>query len=143
MTSFTKAIYSTRYFDWVFALGAVLCLMVLLFSASREFPLPPLPSQPVLYGLILCATVFAIALLSCLTSRLDHRYADDYLFQLLAQSAMIAVVAIILVSVAKDLVLLPLFGGSQAPLMTVTVIPVVGLSWAIGYFFLRLRGTGA
>jgi hypothetical protein len=136
-------LYSTRYFDWVFGIGAILCLAALTLSAVKEFPLPSPPEQPILYGVVLCATVIAVSLLSCLTSRLDHRYADDYLFQLLAQSAMIAVVAIILVSIAKDLVLLPLFGGTQAPLMIITVIPVVGLSWALGYFYLRLRGTGA
>lgn len=142
MTSFTRKLYSTRYFDRVFGLSAILCLAGLLLSATREFPLPPLPEQPIVYGLVLCATVIALTLLSCLTSRLDHRYADDYLFQLLSQSAMIALVAIILVAIAKDLVLLPLFGGPQATLMMVSVIPVAGLSWALGYFFLRLRGTG-
>lgn len=143
MTSFTKRLYSTRYFDWVFGLGGILCLTGLLLSATRPFPLPPLPENPLVYGLVLCATVIALALLSCLTSRLDQRFADDYLFQLLAQSAMISVFATILVSFVKDVVLLPLFGGTQAPFMTATVIPVVGLSWAIGYFYLRLRGTGA
>lgn len=142
MASFTRKIYSTRYFDWMFGLSAILCLAALLLPATREFSLPQLPVQPIVYGLVLCATVIALTLLSCLTSRLDHRYADDYLFQLLSQSAMIALVAIILVAVAKDLVLLPVFGGPQTTLMTITVIPVVGVSWATGYFYLRLRGTG-
>ena len=143
MTGFTKAIYSTRYFDWVFGIGGILCLAALTLSALKEFPLPSPPEQPILYGVVLCATVIAVSLLSCLTSRLDHHFADDYLFQLLAQSAMIAVVAIIVIAIARDLVLLPLFGGPQSTSMIVAIVPVVGLSWAIGYFFLRLRGTGA
>ncbi len=142
MTSFTRKLYSTRYFDWVFGLSAILCLAALLLPATRESPLPSLPEQPIVYGLVLCTTVIALALLSCLTSRLDHRFADDYLFQLLCQSAMIGLFAVILVALAKDLALLPIFGGPQTTLMTITVIPVVGVSWPIGYFFLRLRGTG-
>lgn len=142
MTSFTKRLYSTRYFDWVFGINALLCLSALLISAGADLPIAPEVDRPILFGLAMCATVIAVSLLSCLTSRLDHRYADDYLFQLLSQSAMIALIAIILVTIVRDIVLLPIFGAPPTSLAIITVIPVIGVAWATGYFFLRWRGTG-
>lgn len=143
MTSFTNSLYSTRYFDWVFGISALLGLGAIVLSADADLPIAPETNRPILFGLVMCATVILVSLLSCLTSRLDRRYADDYLFQLLSQSGMIALFAIILVTIVRDVILLPIFGAPQTSLTVVTVLPVIGVAWAIGYFFLRLRGTGA
>lgn len=142
MTSFTKRLYSTRYFDWVFGISALLCIFAIALSADADLPVAQDAERPILFGLAMCATAIAASLLFCLTSRLDHRFADDYLFQLLSQSAMIALFAVILVTIIRDMVLLPIFGAPQTSLTMITVLPVIGVAWPIGYFFLRWRGTG-
>lgn len=142
MPSPAKGLYAPRIVDMTFAVMGIGSGVVLFQASKVSIPATEAVLHPQ-HGLILLATIAAIALSACAYHFIDRRGWDDYMGQVVTQSAMIAMVTIILSGIAIDFLLAPLAGFSLPRLSVQGMIPIACLAWAIGYGFLRWRGTSA
>ena len=129
-----------RMWNWIrpdglflFMLIASVALLILsgLKTGVSQFVPPPLfPKLALLIG--------AMVLLSAIATvgaKLDRKYLDDYMFQMVANGAVIAIVTTILVNMIWEM------GSAILPPVTRDdLISVMMGSWSLGYFFYRWRG---
>jgi len=121
--------------DWMFAflLTASVVLLVLsgLKTDVRPFVPPPLfPKLALVIGAMI--TLSAIATLG---AKLDRRHLDDYMFQMVANGAVIGIVTTLFVNMLWEI------GADILPPITNDDLIAVMLgSWSLGYFFYRIRG---
>ncbi|MEL7453956.1 MAG: hypothetical protein AAGJ50_11365, partial [Pseudomonadota bacterium] len=78
-----------------------------------------------------------IGLFATVVAKFDRRKTDDYHFQIMANSAIIANITAIFVSLAWSL------AEPQLGTMSIQIlIAILLLAWGLGYFFYRWRGFG-
>lgn len=118
---------------FLFLLTASVVLLVLsgLKNDVRPFVPPPLfPKLALVIGAMV--TLSAIATLG---AKLDRRHLDDYMFQMVANGAVIGIVTTLFVNMLWEI------GADILPPITNDDLIAVMLgSWSLGYFFYRWRG---
>lgn len=118
---------------FAFLLTASVVLLVLsgLKTDVRPFVPPPLfPKLALVIGAMI--TLSAIATLG---AKLDRRHLDDYMFQMVANGAVIGIVTTLFVNMLWEI------GADILPPITNDDLIAVMLgSWSLGYFFYRIRG---
>ena len=87
-----------------------------------------------LAGLVLAATVVA-----AFSSRLDQKCADDYAFQTLTKASFIGMNMLIFSVAIWSL----LFEDNLGGLSGFNTFNIALAGWSLGYFYTRIRGTGA
>lgn len=124
--------------DWLFLFmltaSVALLLMSGLKSDVREFVPPPLfPKVALLIGAVLLLSAIATV-----GAKLDRKHLDDYMFQMVANGAVIAIVTTLLVNMIWEM------GSAILPPITRDdLIAAMMGSWSLGYFFYRWRGLNA
>lgn len=137
-----KGLYAPRIVDLTFGVMG-LGSAILLFQTGNLVRTPPAIAPHTYQGPILLGCVALITLSACAYHFIDRRGWDDYMGQVVTQSAMIAMVTIILSGIMIDFLLTPVAGITLPRLSVQGLIPIACLAWAIGYGFLRWRGTSA
>lgn len=121
--------------DWLFVLLLTASIAGLVIGGLKtevsQFVPPPLfPKLALLMGAMV--TLLAIATLG---AKLDRKHLDDYMFQMVANGAVIGVITTIFVNILWEI-------GSDIlpPITNDDLIAVMIGSWSLGYFFYRWRG---
>jgi hypothetical protein len=124
--------------DWlfVFMLFASVVLAVLNGLKTDAFQFVPPPLFPKLA--LLMGTMVMLSGLATLGAKLDRRHLDDYMFQMVANGAVIAIITTIFVNMIWEI-------GSDLlpPITRDDLVAVMMGSWSLGYFFYRWRGLNA
>lgn len=121
--------------DWLFLFMLIASVALLLLSGLktdivRYVPPPLFPKLALLIG----ATI-ALSAIATVGARLDRKHLDDYMFQMVANGAVIAIITTILVNMIWEI------GSGLLPVLTRDdLIAVMMGSWSLGYFFYRWRG---
>lgn len=124
--------------DWLFLFMLIASVALLLLSGLKTdvstFVPPPLfPKLALLIGVMV-----SLSAIATVGAKLDRKHLDDYMFQLVANGAVIAIVTTILVNMIWEM------GSSILPPITRDdLISVMMGSWSLGYFFYRIRGLNA
>ena len=140
MPKAAKGLYATVFVDATFIIMGGASALMLLAGQDKLLPQGTVDVGS-LSGLFLFALVVLVALSACLYHAVDRKGWDDYMGQIVTQSAMIGMVSIILTGFTFELLLGPNVALTRPPSMIQGMLPIAGLSWAIGYGFLRIRGT--
>lgn len=121
--------------DWIFLFLLAASVFLLVLSGTktevRSFVPPPLlPKLALLIG-----AMIAMSAIATFGAKLDRKHLDDYMFQMVANGAVIGIVTTLFVNmlwqIASDI--LP-------PITNDDLIAVMIGSWSLGYFFYRWRG---
>ncbi len=128
---------STRFADTSFAVLA-LAGSYLIFKEPQSAALAIDSWNPWLE--LGCAFILTIIMASYAVwgARLDRRCAEDYVFQLITNAALIAVITSLMSHAIWDMSFLNERGLPKPT--SGDMIGVMILSWAMGYTFYRLRG---
>ena len=121
--------------DWLFVImlfaSVFLAVSDGLQSDVYQFVPPPLfPKLALLTG-----AMVLFSALATLGAKLDRRHLDDYMFQMVANGAVIAIITTILVNMVWEIA-----SGSLPPITRNDLVAVMMGSWSLGYFFYRWRG---
>jgi hypothetical protein len=143
MPSPAKGLYAPLFVDLTFAIMGLGSAALLYYSSSFSAPHALIDANTSLTGVALLALALVTAVIACFTHKTDQRGWDDYMGQVVSQSALMAMVTIILTGTVFDFVVAPWLGISAPPMMIQGMVPIACLAWSIGYGFLRWRGTGA
>lgn len=136
----SKGLYAPRFVDALFAIMGAGSAVMLINGQNAVLPQGE-TSIASLSGLFLLGLVTLIAMSACLYHAIDRKGWDDYMGQIVTQSAMIGMVTVLLTGVVFELLVGPNVALTRPPSMIQGMVPVAALSWAIGYGFLRIRGT--
>lgn len=136
-----KGLYAPRFTDLTFGMMGIGSALLLGFGPhNAEARLQSTVFDPMVGTLVLgFVVVFGIA--ACLYHRIDRRSWDDYMAQIVSQSALIGMVTFLMAGAVGEIVALQLLGGPVQLPMIMGGVPMACLGWAIGYGFLRVRGT--
>ncbi|PHR19790.1 MAG: hypothetical protein COA41_06410 [Sphingopyxis sp.] len=121
--------------DWVFVIMLFASVFLAVSNGLQtdvyQFVPPPLfPKLALLTG-----TMILFSALATLGAKLDRRHLDDYMFQMVANGAVIAIITTILVNMVWEI------GSDLLPPITRNdLVAVMMASWSLGYFFYRIRG---
>ncbi len=138
-----KGLYAPRFVDLTFAAMGLGSALLLFNSNGFSAPHPLTEANVPLTGIALLGLALVIGVVACFTHKTDQRGWDDYMGQVVSQSALIAMVTIILTGTVFDFLIAPWLGIAAPDMMIQSMVPIACLAWAIGYGFLRWRGTGA
>tara|TARA_R110000850_G_scaffold252198_1_gene377337 strand:+ start:359 stop:790 length:432 start_codon:yes stop_codon:yes gene_type:complete len=124
--------------DWLFGFLLIASIAMLVTSGVQAEPSPFVP-PPLFPKLVLL--IGAMVLLSALATagaKLDRRHLDDYMFQMVANGAVIGMVTTLFLHMLWDI-------GSDIlpPISRDDLVAVMIGSWSLGYFFYRWRGLNA
>lgn len=139
MTSLLKSLYRTAAFDTLFALIGLVSVYGIYYSVADPAPAVQAPAAPLEKALALIATVLMTTAIAGLINHFEQRLTDDFTFQTLAKSAMIAVFAFMFAFMAWGVVFQREFG--EIPQRTSLAMLIA--AWSLAYFYTRLRGTRA
>ncbi|MEE9432871.1 MAG: hypothetical protein V3V15_01355 [Sphingorhabdus sp.] len=115
--------------------------VTLLFDLPDKTPAYAVPiSTAAKAGLAVLATAI-FSLLAAWGANMDRRCGEDYVFQLIANAAVVAVTTTMLAHVVWDLNVLNGLGLPKPA--SGDMVGVMMLSWAFGYYFYRFRGLKA
>ena len=143
MTSPGKGLYAPRFVDLTFGVMGLGSAVLLANSAAfAPLTLRAASAHP-LSGWLLLGSVLLVAIASCAAHAFDRRGWDDYMGQIVTQSALIGMVSVLLVGVLRDFLLAPVIGVRNPELMVQGMVPIAALSWSVGYGFQRLKGTNS
>lgn len=124
--------------DWLFVIMLFASVFLAVSNGLQtdvyQFVPPPLfPKLGLLMG-----TMVLFSALATLGAKLDRRHLDDYMFQMVANGAVIAIITTILINMVWEIA-----SGSLPPITRNDLIAVMMGSWSLGYFFYRWRGLNA
>jgi hypothetical protein len=139
MSNLLRKLYSPIFLDLLFAGVGIVCFIGLFQLAA--VPIPPVvpPDNAAAKGAALAALVVASGLLSIYTTRFDQAMADDYMFQILTRSSLMAVMSFIFVFVLWNV----LFAEALGRLASFSTLTLLLACWSVSYLINRLRGTRA
>ena len=138
-----KGLYATRFVDITFAVMGLGSAALLYNAGALILPHTVTAANKAWVGPVLLGAVFLIALSACLYHKIDQRGWDDYMGQIVTQSALIGMVSILLTGVVYDFLIAPWLGATAPAMMVQGMVPIACLAWAMGYGFLRWKGTSA
>jgi hypothetical protein len=130
--------YSPRAFDVLFALLGIICASLFVQWSGVEIPAIAPAANPLAKGAALTGVAIAGSVLSTLSTKFDQKWADDYVFQTLSKSALMAVIGFIFAAVLYTL----LFAENLGRVSSYGMIALLCACWSVSYFIVRLRGTG-
>jgi len=137
MRRLVKTLYSPLLFDCVFGVAGAVSLAGILLASGQAFPAVAAAASPLAKGAAIVGVVLAGAAVASQSTRIDQQLADDFVFQTLAKSALIGMMATIF-ALALWFVLFQHAMGVFGPHV---VVGVIVSAWSISYFFTRLWGT--
>lgn len=143
MPSPAKGLYAPRLVDLTFALMGIGSAVLLAKGGDLASPFAAGVLANPMAGLLMLVSVILIGMASCIAHAFDRRGWDDYMGQIVSQSALIAMVTILLSGVVFDFLIAPNFALRAPDLMIQGMVPIACLAWALGYGFLRWKGTNA
>ena len=121
--------------DWLFLFMLVASIGLSVLSGLKtdvvQFVPPPLFPK---LGLLIGAMV-ALSAMATVGAKLDRKHLDDYMFQMVANGAVIAIITTMLVNMIWEV-----GSGILPPITRDDLISVMMGSWSLGYFFYRFRG---
>lgn len=141
MTTRAKGLYAPRLVDIAFAVMGIGSATLIV---ARDFTIAAGNSNGIahpLAGLAILGLLAVIGLATCLYHHIDRRGWDDYMGQIVTQSAMIAMVIFILFATVFDFLLGPALETEAPAKLIHLALPVACGGWAMGYGFLRWKGT--
>ena len=121
--------------DWLFLFLLSASIVILVTGGLKDEPITfvPPPLFPKLAALI--GAMVILSAIAAVGAKLDRRHLDDYMFQMIANGAVIGIISTIFLKmiweVGKDV--LP-------PITSDDLMAVLVGSWSLGYFFYRWRG---
>lgn len=137
MSRLSKVLYSPLVMDCLFAVGGVAGIIGAAVEAGRGYP-PIEPTQTDGAKVVaIVVTVLLSSVIAVVATRVDRKYADDFLLQTLAKSSMLGMFGVLLALAFWQIVFSPRLGG----LSSFATIGVVVSLWSLGYLYTRLRGT--
>lgn len=142
MPKTAKGLYAPRVVDLAVGLMGLGSAALLAFGPMQPNPDIMASSIHPLAGPLLLASVVICGIAACLFHRIDRRGWDDYMAQIVSQSALIGMVTFLLSAALAEIGAMNFMSGINPLPMMRGAIPMATLAWAIGYFFLRWRGTG-
>ncbi|SIN68687.1 hypothetical protein SAMN02745824_1827 [Parasphingorhabdus marina DSM 22363] len=130
-------IYKSLKPDWAFGFVLIvgLGLLVLEVQDPAQYVAAKWSASAVAAAAIVLTLI--IALLATVVAALDRKKTDDYHFQIMANSAIIANITAIFVHMVWNLAE-PRLGTMSVQIM----IAILLFAWGLGYFFYRWRGFG-
>jgi hypothetical protein len=138
MPGFFKRLYSPLLFDGLFATSGALAVIGIVLNTSRAYPAIAPAAQPLLKGATIVGAMIVAGLIAIVSTRLDQKNADDFLYLTLTKSAFIAMFTLIFTLVLWQITFAASLGGVSTPV----TIGVLIASWSFAYFYTRVRGTG-
>lgn len=138
----------SRWWRGKYGIGTINAMFVLLLVAGVfllseggfDPPDAPVPdAQPLSSLLILVLAIPPVAVLLTIATRWDKKCAEDYVYQLMANAAMVGVTTTLCVSVLWDLANALGVPGLRDPVAG-DMIGVLLLGFGTGYFAFRVRG---
>lgn len=129
--------YSPSLFDGLFATAGALSVIGIVLSSSRAYPAIMPAAHPLMKGAAIVCAIFVAGMIAILSTRRDQRHADDFLFQTLGKSALIALFTMLFTLALWQMLFARYLGGVS----THATIGVLIASWSLAYFYTRLRGT--
>ena len=139
MKSILRAMYSPLSFDILFALLAAICATLLVNWSGMDIPPIAPASDPLTKGAALAAVAVVGALLGTASTRFDQAWADDYVFQTLCKSALVGIMGFVFAIVIWSVLVADKLGR----ISSLSTFALLFATWSVGYFIVRLRGTGA
>lgn len=139
MPGLLRKIYSLPGFYAAFLLVALAGAGGVLQSSDNAFPAIAAAADPLLKTGVLLLVVGAALALAAAVFRLDQKVTDDFVFQTLLRSAYLAGLTLLFSVVLWHLLLAPGLGDLPPP----ALIGLWMLAWALGWLWVRLRGTSA
>lgn len=133
--SLRRRIYGLVKPDWMFAVNFFIGTGLLILETRDPTQLMDAQWSPLAVAGAAIGLTFLLSSVATIVAALDRRGTDDYHFQLMANGAIIAVLAAIFVNLAW-LMAAPVLGTMTAPIM----IGILLLAWSLGYFLGRWRG---
>lgn len=143
MPSPAKGLYAPRLVDLTFAAMGLGSAVLLFKSQGFSAPHALNSANAPMTGVVLLGLALLIAIVACFAHKTDQRGWDDYMGQVVSQSALIAMVTIILAGALFDFMIAPWLGIAAPDMMIQSMVPIACLAWSIGYGFLRWKGTSA
>jgi hypothetical protein len=137
MSGLLKRMYTPISFDLLFGTAGTIGMVGLVLEGSRPYPAIAAAAEPLTKGAALVGVTIASAVLAIVSTRLDQKMADDFVFHTLTKSAFIGMFVILFTAVFWQTLLADKFGG----LSSYSMIGVLVVGWALSYFYTRLRGT--
>ena len=141
MPSPAKGLYAPRLVDITFAVMGLGSSALLLNAGKLNMSGVSGADADPATGLYLFGAVILVAIASCIAHIFDRRGWDDYMGQIVTQSALIGMVTLLLVGVVFDFLIAPTMAIRTPDLMIQGMVPIAALAWACGYAFLRWKGT--
>lgn len=88
-------------------------------------------------GAVLTAMALATSIVVAAASAIDRRCTEEYVFQIMANAALVALAATMLVHlgwiIAKKMIGLPELDSDN-------IIGITVIAWVVGYYWFRVRG---
>lgn len=126
---------STRYLDWFLILPFLAGLaMVAEIDPVRE---AALPLGPWAKGALLTALALVVSLIVAGVSAVDRRCTEEYAFQMMANAALVAMAATMLVHAGW---LIAAKAMSLAALESDNIVGIMVIGWVTAYYWFRQRG---
>ncbi|GGC27924.1 hypothetical protein GCM10011371_14330 [Novosphingobium marinum] len=122
--------------DWVF--GAMLVLVPLVIARDWLWPASDGDGSDPRTLALLFAITLGCGIVAAIASRFDRRMIEDFHYRLMANGAIVGIVAMMTVVIVFDVLV-----GDVDALTGKDIILVLTTGWAIGYFYHRLRGLDA
>lgn len=141
MTQASKGLYATRLVDLTFTVMALGSATLLINGGTLSMSGVSGAQANPAAGLYLFAMVTLIAIASCIAHVFDRRGWDDYMGQVVSQSALIGMVTVLLTGPLFDFLIAPNFALRAPDLMIQGMVPIAAFAWSVGYAFLRWKGT--
>jgi len=141
MNKRSQGLYAPLLVDLTFGFMGLGSIFILAFGPTNTPPATAIASDKSNGGFVIAACVILITLVSCIVHKWDRKGWDDYMQQIVTQSALIGMVSLLLAGVLWDFVLTPMFGMPVSPRLVLSMIPIACTAWSIGYFYLRFNGT--
>ncbi len=88
--------------------------------------------------MLLAAATLVVAILAVLGTKIDRRCTEDYIYQILSNAALIAVVTAVMMNMAWGIV--TVVDISMPRLTGQMMTGIVGFSWCTAYYWYRWRG---
>lgn len=141
MGSLVKARHSIRIADAALIFCALAGAVLIFGGGAEESPAVAAASRPLLHLAIALGAILLVGLAASWLAEIDRRCAEDYVFQLIANGALIGVVTTLFTHTlwSVDFLLGRWLGEPSADAM----LGVTMCGWAVGYFTYRLRGLRA
>ena len=136
MPNLARKLNSPVVHDVVFGMVGLGSLATLVLAGGHGAPAIEAAAQPLRTGATLVALLVTATALGTTSSRLDNG-KDEYVFRVLAKSALIGMLSLVFSAVFWG----ALFADNLGELSATTLLALGLGGWSLGYLYTRIRGT--